>query len=131
MARTKSRTLTDAELRIMEVLWDKGTATVAEVAETLAGKDGSAYTTILTMMGILRVKGYLSCRKRGRAHVYTPRVAREDAARKAVRQLLTKFFAGSPGELVLSFLRDEAISPDELDALKRQINDSNVSPEKE
>jgi predicted transcriptional regulator len=58
-------------------------------------------------------------------------VAREDAARKAVRQLLTKFFAGSPGELVLSFLRDEAISPDELDALKRQIHDSNVSPEKE
>jgi predicted transcriptional regulator len=131
MARTKSRTLTDAELRIMEVLWDKGSATVAEVAETLAGKDGSAYTTILTMMGILRVKGYLSCRKRGRAHVYTPRVAREDAARKAVRQLLTKFFAGSPGELVLSFLRDEAISPDELDALKRQINDNDVSPNKE
>jgi predicted transcriptional regulator len=131
MARTKSRTLTDAELRIMEVLWDKGSATVAEVAETLAGKDGSAYTTILTMMGILRVKGYLACRKRGRAHVYTPRVAREDAARKAVRQLLTKFFAGSPGELVLSFLRDEAISPDELDALKRQIHDSNVSPNQE
>jgi predicted transcriptional regulator len=131
MARTKSRTLTDAELRIMEVLWDKGSATVAEVAETLAGKDGSAYTTILTMMGILRVKGYLSCRKRGRAHVYTPRVAREDAARKAVRQLLTKFFAGSPGELVLSFLRDEAISPEELDALKRQINDDDVSPNQE
>jgi BlaI family transcriptional regulator, penicillinase repressor len=129
MARSKSRTLTDAELRIMEVLWDKGTATVAEVAETLAGKDGSAYTTILTMMGILRAKGYLSCRKRGRAHVYTPRVAREDAARKAVRQLLTKFFAGSPGELVLSFLRDESLSADELDALKRQIHHSNVSPD--
>jgi predicted transcriptional regulator len=124
MARTKSRTLTDAELRIMEVLWNKGSATVAEVAETLAGKDGSAYTTILTMMGILRVKGYLSCRKRGRAHVFTPRVGREDAARKAVRQLLTKFFAGSPGELVLSFLRDEDLSPEELDELKRQIQDN-------
>jgi BlaI family transcriptional regulator, penicillinase repressor len=121
MARTKSRTLTDAELRIMEVLWNKGSATVAEVAEVLAGKDGSAYTTILTMMGILRVKGYLSCRKRGRAHVYTPRVGREDAARKAVRQLLAKFFAGSPGELVLSFLRDEELSPKELDDLKKQI----------
>jgi predicted transcriptional regulator len=121
MARRKSRTLTDAELRIMEVLWDKGSATVAEVADALAGKDGSAYTTILTMMGILRVKGYLSCRKRGRAHVFTPRVDREDAARKAVRQLLARFFAGSPGELVLSFLRDEDLSPEELDELKRQI----------
>jgi BlaI family transcriptional regulator, penicillinase repressor len=124
MARSKSRTLTDAELRIMEVLWKKGSATVAEVAEVLAGKDGSAYTTILTMMGILRVKGYLSCRKRGRAHVFTPRVDRAAAARKAVRQVLAKFFAGSPGELVLSFLRDEELSPGELDDLKRQILDN-------
>lgn len=124
MARKKSRTLTDAELRIMEVLWDKKSATVAEVAEALAGKDGSAYTTILTLMGILRAKGYLSCRKSGRAHIYTPRVDREAAARKAVRLLLTKFFSGSPGELVLSFLRDEELSLEEFDELRRQILES-------
>ncbi|MCP5525807.1 MAG: BlaI/MecI/CopY family transcriptional regulator [Verrucomicrobiales bacterium] len=124
MPRKKSRTLTEAEHRIMEVLWRKGSATVAEVAEALAGKDGSAYTTILTMMRILRVKGYLACRKRGRAHVYTPKVDRQAAARKAVRQLLTKFFSGSPGELVLSFLRDEDLRPEELDELKRRIQES-------
>jgi predicted transcriptional regulator len=124
MARKKSLTLTDGEHRIMEVLWERGPATVAEVAEVLAGKDGSAYTTVLTMMRIMRDKGYLSCRKRGRAHVYTPRVNREPAARKAVRQLLTKFFSGSPGELVLSFLRDEALRPEELDELKRRIRES-------
>ena len=105
----------------MEVLWSKESATVAEVAEVLAGKDGSAYTTILTMMGILREKGYLSCRKETRAHVYTPKVNRDTAARKAVRHLLMKFFAGSPSELVLSFLRDEDLSPDELDELKKKI----------
>lgn len=105
----------------MEVLWRKGEATVAEVAEELAGKDGSAYTTILTMMRILRVKGYLACRKEGRAHVFRPKVDRGAAARKAVRQVLGKFFAGSPGELVLSFLRDEDLTPEELDALKEQI----------
>lgn len=127
MPRRKSRTLTEAEHRIMEVLWRRGSATVAEVAEELAGKDGSAYTTILTLMRILRVKGYLSCRKRGRAHVYTPRVDREAAARKAVRQLLVKFFSGSPGELVLSFLRDEDLRPDELDELKRRIQESTSS----
>src|SRR5687768_10322369 len=110
MPRKKSLTLTDAEHRIMEVLWERGSATVAEVAEALAGKDGTAYTTILTMMRIMRAKGYLSCLKDGRAHVFSPRVDREDAARKAVRQVLTKFFAGSPGELVLSFLRDEELS---------------------
>jgi predicted transcriptional regulator len=124
MARKKSSTLTDAEHRIMEVLWRKGSATVAEVVEELEGKDGTAYTTILTLMRILRAKGYLTTRKDGRAHVYTPRVDREDAARKAVRQLLTKFFAGSPGELVLSFLREEEISPEELDELKRKIQDT-------
>jgi predicted transcriptional regulator len=105
----------------MEVLWRNGSATVAEVAQELAGKDGSAYTTVLTMMGILRDKGYLSCRKEGRAHLFTPKVNRETAARKAVRQVLKKFFAGSPEELVLSFLRDEDISPEELDELKRRI----------
>jgi predicted transcriptional regulator len=124
MARKKSLTLTDGEHRIMEVLWERGPATVAEVAEVFEGKDGSAYTTVLTMMRIMRDKGYLSCRKRGRAHVYTPRVNRETAARKAVRQLLTKFFSGSPGELVLSFLRDEALRPEELDELKRRIQES-------
>jgi BlaI family transcriptional regulator, penicillinase repressor len=121
MARKQSRTLTDGEHRIMEVLWEKGSATVAEVAEALEGKDGTAYTTILTMMRIMRDKGYLRCRKEGRAHVYIPRVDRETAARKAVRQLLGKFFAGSPGELVLSFLRDEEISLKEIDELKRKI----------
>jgi predicted transcriptional regulator len=128
MARKKSRTLTDSEHRIMEVLWAKGSATVADVAEAFAGKGGSAYTTVLTMMRILRTKGYLSCRKEGRAHVYTPKVNRETAARKAVRQLLGKFFSGSPSELVLSFLRDEDIRLEELDALKREILDS-ASPD--
>lgn len=123
MARRPSRNLTDGEHRIMEVLWDKGSATVAEVAEALAGEDGSAYTTVLTMMRIMRDKGYLSCRKEGRAHVFTPRVNRDAAARRAVRHLLSRFFAGSPSELVLSFLRDEEISPEELEDLKRQIHD--------
>ena len=127
MARKKSRTLTDSEHRIMEVLWQKGAATVAEVAEALAGKDGTAYTTILTLMRILRDKGYLACRKAGRAHIYTPTVDRHTAARKAVHQLLSKFFSGSPGELVLSFLRDEELSPQELDELKQKILENDAS----
>lgn len=124
MPRKRSRLLTDAEHRIMEVLWEKGSATVAEVAERLEGKSGSAYTTILTLMRILRAKGCLTCRKQGRAHVYTPRLGRETAARKAVRQLLAKFFGGSAEELVLTFLRDEEIRPEELDELKKKILES-------
>ena len=124
MARKKSPTLTDAEHRIMEVLWSKGSATVAEVAEALAGEDGTAYTTILTLMSILRDKDYLTCRKEGRAHLFTPKVDRNTVARKAVHQLLTKFFAGSPAELVLTFLKDEELSLEEIEELKKKIEET-------
>jgi predicted transcriptional regulator len=100
----------------MEVIWAKGSATVADVVD--------AYTTILTLMRILKEKGYLSSRKEGRAFVFVPRVDRDTVARKAVNQLLSKFFAGSPSELVLSFLREEELTTEELDAIKRKIMDS-------
>ena len=119
MPRKKPNMLTNAELRIMEVIWARGSATVAEVVEALKGVD--AYTTILTLMRILKVKGYLSSRKEGRAFVFLPRVDRDTVARKAVRQLVSRFFGGSPGELVLSFLREEQLTPEELAEIKRQI----------
>src|SRR5215467_4939806 len=122
MPRKRNRMLTDAEHRIMEVIWARGSATVAEVVEALNGKD--AYTTILTLMRILKAKGYLSSRKEGRAFVFVPRVDRETVARKAVHQLLSKFFAGSPSELVLSFLREEELTPEELDEIKLKILNS-------
>ena len=119
MPRKKATLLTNAEHRIMEVIWARGSATVADVVEALKGKD--AYTTILTLIGILRDKGYLHRRKEGRAHVFMPAVDRDTVARKATHQLLTKFFAGSPSELVLSFLRDEELTPEELDEIKEKI----------
>src|SRR5205823_1020765 len=122
MPRKRNRFLTDAEHRIMEVIWAKGSATVAEVVEALDGKD--AYTTILTLMRILKDKGYLSSRSEGRAFVFVPKVDRDTAARKAVHQLLAKFFAGSPGELVLSFLREEELTPKDLEKIKRKITET-------
>src|SRR6266516_7617698 len=122
MPRKRTLTLTNAEHRIMEVIWAQGSATVAEVVEALEDKD--AYTTILTLMRILKVKGYLSSRKEGRAFVFVPKVDRDTVARKAVHQLLAKFFAGSPSELVLSFLREEQLTPQELDVIKQKIQES-------
>ena len=119
MPRKKITTLTNGEHRIMEVIWARGSATVAEVVEALNGKD--AYTTILTLMRILKAKGFLASRKEGRAFVFVPKVDRETVARKAVHQLLSRFFAGSPSELVLTFLREEELTPAELDALKQKI----------
>ena len=126
MPRKKTPTLTNAEHRIMEVIWARGSATVADVVQALQGKD--AYTTILTLMRILTAKGYLSAHKEGRAHVFTPRVDRNTAARKAVHQLLSKFFSGSPSELVLSFLREEELTPEELDQIKRKIMATGEEP---
>jgi predicted transcriptional regulator len=122
MPRKPTLTLTNAEHRIMEVIWAKGSATVAEVVAALEGKD--AYTTILTLMRILKSKGYLGSRKEGRAFVFVPRVDRQTVARKAVDQLLAKFFSGSPGELVLNFLKEEELTPEELDRIKRQISEA-------
>ena len=112
----------ELEQAIMEVVWAQGSATVADVVEALEDKD--AYTTILTLMRILKVKGYLSSRKEGRAFVFVPKVDRNTVARKAVHQLLSKFFAGSPSELVLAFLREEELTPEELEVIKKKIMDS-------
>ena len=122
MARKKATMLTNAEHRIMEVIWARGSATVAEVVDALEGKD--AYTTILTLIRILKSKGYLSSRKEGRAFVFTPKVDRDTVARKATHQLLSKFFGGSPSELVLSFLRDEELTTEQLDQIKEKILNS-------
>src|SRR5580658_10481114 len=119
MPRKKATMLTNAEHRIMEVIWARGSATVAEVVEALKGKD--AYTTILTLIRILKAKGYLSSRKEGRAYVFTPAVDRETVRMKAAHQLVSKFFGGSPSELVLSFLREEDLTPEELSQIKEQI----------
>jgi|ERR1700722_13866570 len=122
MPRKKPSMLTPAEHRIMEIIWARGSATVAEVVEALKGRD--AYTTILTLISILKAKGYLSRRKEGRAFVYTPAVDRHAVARKAAHQLLSRFFAGSPTELILAFLRDEELTTEELDQIKLKIIDS-------
>ena len=115
MARHKSPNLTEAELRLMNVIWGKGSATVAEVAEALPKQLGLAYNTVLTTMRILEDKGYVrhSKPKEGRAFVYRSTVSREQASRGAVRHLLSRFFGNSAEALVLNLLEDESLSETE------------------
>jgi predicted transcriptional regulator len=112
LARKKSPNLTEAELRLMDVIWDKGEATVAEVAEALPPELGLAYNTVLTTMRILEEKGFLehSKPKEGRAFLYRPLVGRDEASRSAVRYLVSRFFRNSPELLVLKLLEDEELS---------------------
>jgi predicted transcriptional regulator len=98
MGRKKSSNLTEAELRLMEVLWRNGPATVADIAEELPKQLGLAYNTVLTTMRILEAKGYArhDKPKQGRAFIYRPVVSREQASRSAVRHLLDRFSAIPP-----------------------------------
>ena len=123
MARKKSQNLTEAELRLMDVLWDKGTATVSEVAEALPQNLGLAYNTVLTTLRILEDKGYLRHTKRddARAFVYQPVVGRNEAGRNAVRYLVSRFFRNSPELLVLNLLEDEEIGETELARIRKMI----------
>ncbi len=123
MARHTSPTLTEAELPLMQVLWEKGSATVGEVADALPKARPVAYNTVLTMLRILERKGYVRHTKDGRAFVYHPVVDRGQASRHAVRQLLSRFFQDSPELLMLNLLKEEQIDGDELDRLKRLIED--------
>lgn len=121
MPRKSSETLTEAELRIMQVLWRKGPATVQTILDALPGPPALAYNTILTTIRILERKGYVEHAKDGRAHIYTPLVAQQDATRSAVRQLVSRFFRNSHEDLVLNILEDRGMDPDELDRLRRML----------
>ena len=121
MARRSSPTLTEAELRLMEVLWDKSPVTVGQVVEALPQDPPLAYSTVLTMLRILEQKGYLRHEKRGRAFVYSPIVNRGQAQRSAVQYLLNRFFNDSPEQLVLNVLEHEQIDSKELKRLRDLI----------
>lgn len=120
MARSKSATLTEAELRIMNVLWDRRSATVHEVLQALPSRPNLAYNSVLTIIRILETKGYVKHVKDKRAHIYIPRIDRKDATRFEVRHLVSRFFGNSHEQLVLNILEEGSIDADEL-ARVRQL----------
>ncbi|MDJ0654489.1 MAG: BlaI/MecI/CopY family transcriptional regulator [Xanthomonadales bacterium] len=124
MARKRSQTLTDGELRIMDVIWNLEEASVREVTDRLNQDEVVAYNTVQTMMGILETKGYLAHHKQGRAFVYRPLVDRDRAQRKALKHLLSQFFAGSPAALVQNLLDNDEVDPMEIDRLRAMIDES-------
>jgi predicted transcriptional regulator len=114
LARSTSVNLTEAELRIMNVLWEKGSATVHEVLDALPAKPALAYNSVLTIVRILEKKGYVKHVKDKRSHVYTPRVDRKDATRSEVRHLVSRFFGNSHELLVLNVLEETSMDAEEL-----------------
>ena len=130
MPPRKSPTLTEAELRLMEVLWQKGPATVHQVMESLPKSTALAYNSVLTTIRVLEKKGYLQHVKDGRAHVYQPLVGRREATRSEVRNLLNRFFKDSHELLVLNLLEDSSLDATELKRLRELLAQSELSGQK-
>ena len=121
MARTPSPALTDAEARVMAVLWRLGSATVGEVVAGLTRGRPLTYSTVQTMLRILENKAYVTHEKVARAFVYRPIVDERQARRRALRHLVRRLFNGSPSLLVLNVLEDEKLDKHELEHLKKLI----------
>jgi BlaI family transcriptional regulator, penicillinase repressor len=117
----KSPTLTEAELRLMEVLWQKGSATVQQVLEFLPEKEPLAYNSVLTTIRILEKKGYVKHIKDGRAFTYSPLLERKEASRSEIRHLVNRFFGNSHELLVLNILEDQGVDAAEMKRLRKML----------
>lgn len=124
MPPRKSVTLTEAELRLMEILWGKGPCTVQQVLDSLPAKPALAYNSVLTTTRILEKKGYVRHVKDGRAHVYAPVLGRQEATRSEIRHLVSRFFGNSEEMLVLNILEDRGLDEVELKRLRELLEGS-------
>jgi predicted transcriptional regulator len=121
MPPRKSNTLTEAELRLMKMLWVRGESAVSDLVAAMPEGETLAYTSVLTTIRILEQKGYVRHRQEGRAFLYSPCVAEHEASRSEVRHMMRRFFGDSRERLLLSLLGDDEIDADELDRLKQAI----------
>ena len=124
MPPKKSNTLTEAELRLMKILWRRGESSVNDLVTAMPTGETLAYNSVLTTIRILEQKGYVEHRQEGRAFVYRASVAEHEASRSEIRHVLGRFFGNSREQLLLSLLGDEEISPEELQRLKQAIENS-------
>jgi len=119
---SSSRRLTPLETLIMNAVWDDPPASVRQVQERLHSVKPMARNTVLTMMRILRDKGFLTSRREGRADVYRPTVTREDVGRRSVSDLINSLFSGSAEALVSQLLDGQSLSDEELAAIRAELD---------
>lgn len=115
---------TPAELEILEVLWDRGTATVREVHDAMSGRRSTTYTTMLKLMQIMHEKGLVERNEAGKAHVYSPKHSQRHTQTRLVGSLLDRAFRGSALSLVQHVLETKPATKEELDAIRRMIDEA-------
>jgi predicted transcriptional regulator len=121
--RPKHNALTDHELQIMKVIWERGKVTVRDVYEELLKHRKIAYTTVMTVMGVLEQKGRLKKSLSGRAYVYSPAQPQSEVVGGMVRDFVGRVFNGMAKPLLVHMLEDGKITEDELDELKKLLRE--------
>ena len=122
MAKEDWKRLTPLESLIMDCIWKDSPAAVREVQDRLESTKPMAYNTVLTIMRILRDKGFLKSERNGRADLYSPLVTREQMGRRSLGEVLEWFFVGSARSLVSQLLDSEDLSENEILAIRREID---------
>ena len=112
---------TERELDIMNVLWERGPSTAADVRTHLT--DDLAYNTVLTILRILEDKGYVTHEGAGRAHVYSALVAREVAGRSALKRMVKNLFRGNPELLLTQLAEDRDLDEETIRRMRQMLDD--------
>jgi predicted transcriptional regulator len=112
--------LTKRELDLMSVIWELGSATVADVQDRL--QDDLAYSTVLTLLRTLEHKGHVRHEKDGKAFRYFPLIEPDDAGDSALKRLVNKVYKGSRELLIARLVAAEDVSPEELERIREQVN---------
>jgi predicted transcriptional regulator len=121
MARPKSKYPTELELEILKILWDDGPLTVREVKEQLEGFRKLAHTSVITILGIMEEKAYITRTKEGGSFVYRPRIKKDSTLKRMMGDLVDRAFEGSTATAALHLLDKGKLSRDELEQLRALI----------
>ena len=114
---------TDAELSILNVLWERGPSTVRDVHDALSSSQASGYTTVLKLLQIMTDKGLVTRDESQRAHVYSPRLSEQRTQRQLLGDLVDRAFRGSSAKLVLHALSDRRASAEDLRHIRALLDE--------
>jgi predicted transcriptional regulator len=120
--KKNTRRPTDAELTILQVLWDRGPSTVREVYKIISSDKNVGYTTVLKLMQIMTDKGLVERDENCRPQLYRPRLPREQTERQLIKDLVDRAFGGSAKRLVMQALEVKKASPSELAQIEKLLN---------